>query len=424
MEYYWLDDYSNKKQEKIRLGLLQQFKQYLRVDQANLRFSRDKALSAVSCFLCNTTRTVNKGKREISISLDAGIFCRTINGKKGGKISYRYTRPLIDFMVYKGYIELEKGGVESWTLTPTGEFVPNETASSKITILPPLVELLYPYLHTDRKWQIDNVLILRDSEGNDKQFKLTKRLKEIIRMLNETNKILINCELTLDGEVLADMQMRRIFNTDFSSGGRFYAEHGVVQCESQEDRLNLCINGEPIVELDYSNLHPRLAYSRIGMELPDDFDCYHIENWEDFGTNYDSVRSLAKLALLVAINCYDRRDAAQAVTFEYLKGKEAGKFPGIHSNVHIYKLLDALILLHHPIADQVIYGGFGPQFQYEDSCLSEYVYNHFNLKKEPVLCIHDSYIVRESMESELREVMYKAYEYVAGDSTNCKVDKK
>lgn len=427
MEYYWLDVYKSKRQQVIREQLLVSFLSYLRVGQARLRVSRVKALDAVSCFICNSLRAINKGKTEISISLDKRSYNRIVNGKKEGKISYRYTRPLLDFMVHKGFIELDIGEVESWVLASDGSFVPDKTTHSKIIIKPTLVELLYPYLKHARRWQLDNVLILRDSQGNDIEFPLNKRTREMIRTLNDANKILGNCEITLDGEYTGEVQMRRIFNEDFEKGGRFYTEHGVVQCEKQEDRLRLQINGENVVELDYSNLHPRLAYSKLGITLPENFDCYHLDNWQDFGTDYSTVRSMAKSAVLIAINCYSRREAGMAIAKEYynesLKGEESA-YVALHEDFNVYKFMDALIEIHSKIADQIIYGGFGPQFQYDDSCISEYIYNHFNKRGEPVVCIHDSYVVRESLEDELREVMEKAYKSVVGSAANCKIDRK
>jgi len=57
------------------------------------------------------------------------------------------------------------------------------------------------------------------------------------------------------------------------------------------DRLKIRIANEPVVEVDYSTLHPSLLYAEVGKYAPD--DTYLIEGWP---------RKLTKVALNTLIN--------------------------------------------------------------------------------------------------------------------------
>jgi hypothetical protein len=78
---------------------------------------------------------------------------------------------------------------------------------------------------------------------------------------------------------------RRIFATGgpngFDSHGRLYGGHigGWHQGLSKEKRHLICINGEPVADLDYSSMHPRLAYAEAGAEPPQG-DLYAIPGLE------------------------------------------------------------------------------------------------------------------------------------------------
>lgn len=432
MEYYWLDYYDSVRQDKLREVFTLAIKEYYKcgVDETKRRkrVSVIKLKQTISCFSCNVIRSLNRGCTDINISLDEHSFSRTINGRRNSKVSYTYTRDMLDCFVERGWINLEIGGIQSWKLTREGKFIPDKTTNSKIKIEESLISIFAPFLKHERYWGLDNVLVLRGKDGRDQKFKLVKRGRDMCKELNESNKILNRADITHNGESVGSLQFKRIFNEDFSKGGRFYTDHGIIQCENGETRLEIKIDGESVVELDYKALHPSIAYTKLGVTLPPSFDHYHLDEWRMFGDDYKSVRSFVKTTLLVAINCYSRREAGQAAAYEIYKDTQQAegdrRFAGLSPDINVYEVLDHLIAKHADIAEQVIYGGFGQQFQFDDSCITEYVFNHFNKKGEPVIGIHDSYIVKASLEEELEVVMYKAFEHVFGDASNCIVEKK
>src|SRR4030095_8241907 len=57
---------------------------------------------------------------------------------------------------------------------------------------------------------------------------------------------------------VSTMAARRIFAPDFSHHGRCYCAPQNIPSDA---RANMLINGEPCVELDYSAMHPTLAYN-------------------------------------------------------------------------------------------------------------------------------------------------------------------
>lgn len=75
------------------------------------------------------------------------------------------------------------------------------------------------------------------------------------------------------------VQLRRIFaRGSFEMGGRFYG--GWWQFIPSDYRGYITINGQPTVEVDYSELHPRLMYLQANLAMPEG-DLY------DLGLRYD-----------------------------------------------------------------------------------------------------------------------------------------
>ena len=69
----------------------------------------------------------------------------------------------------------------------------------------------------------------------------------------------------------------------------------------------MVINGEPTVELDYSGLHIRMLYHRIGLDYRD--ECY-VYDKADKANRIDRERM--KLASLIVINSDDRLSTTSA----------------------------------------------------------------------------------------------------------------
>lgn len=117
----------------------------------------------------------------------------------------------------------------------------------------------------------------------------TNKMRDNLRMINEAlSKHWYDLEIPDDE--LSDLQKRlandpfdqriirmdqrslhRVFNDPgLQTGGRFYG--GWWQNIPREYRSYMVINAKQMVELDYSNQHPTILYSRAGINRPS--DCY------------------------------------------------------------------------------------------------------------------------------------------------------
>jgi hypothetical protein len=97
----------------------------------------------------------------------------------------------------------------------------------------------------------------------------TVAMREQVRILNDH---LAQLDLRHRGQKLDIPIGRRIFNESFERGGRFYCHGTSFQNMPAGQRLELewIIDGttHPTVEIDYANLHIRMAYSEAGERIP------------------------------------------------------------------------------------------------------------------------------------------------------------
>jgi hypothetical protein len=192
--------------------------------------------------------------------------------------------------------------------------------------------------------------------------------------------------------------LHRVFNgPSFRLGGRFYG--GWWEGLPSRFRKYIRINYKPTVELDYSGHHMRILYSREGIEAPEDL--YAIENCS-------FSREHLKLAALIVVNARSKTSALRALNAKSL---------GIDSKA----VLD-LIEKHFAPISQHFYTDAGLELQYHDSVVAESVMLRMMDLGAVVLPIHDSFIVRNSYEEELRAVMEEEYQRTFGGTTFLKRD--
>ena len=206
---------------------------------------------------------------------------------------------------------------------------------------------------------------------------------------------------------------RRIFNnSDWIQSGRFYG--GFWQRISADLRKKILINDEQTVEVDFSALHPVLAYSKAGLDYwkehkvgPYDIS---VRGVKDPGISRDIVKKL----LLLALNASDKTVLFKAFRreFEYSSlGELTFKFTD--------KVLDEILTdikeKHHMIANQIATGA-GLKLMNLDSSIVEFVIKRFLEANTPVLSIHDSFIVQWSQRDRLVKAMEDAFSFVTGQS--------
>jgi hypothetical protein len=184
-------------------------------------------------------------------------------------------------------------------------------------------------------------------------------------------------------DLTSDIEYTRVFNNGvLTEGGRFYCPFqslpGVI-------RRRVLIDGESVVELDFSAMHMRMLYAKKSYPLTD--DPYTIPG-------YEYRRPDIKKANLTAINASNRHKAGGALRNDGITDAD--------------EILDAFEKNHSRISDY-FFSGEGIRLQYIDSRIAEQVMLSFYEMGEACLCVHDSFIVKASLEKVLRLIMEDEY---------------
>lgn len=119
----------------------------------------------------------------------------------------------------------------------------------------------------------------------------TPRTLQMREEMSAINGALRDAEITLHGKLHGPVHLVRMFRTDHPCSERFDL-HGRIfggfwHNLPKEQRHGIRLNGQPIVEMDFSSMFPRLAYIEAGVEPPDG----------DLYAGVDMPREAAKIAM-------------------------------------------------------------------------------------------------------------------------------
>lgn len=182
----------------------------------------------------------------------------------------------------------------------------------------------------------------------------------------------------------------RVFNDGrFDRGGRFYCWWQTLR---KEDRRRLLIDGEPVIELDFAGMHPRLCYALDGQPLAPEVDPYAIPGLE--GT---VLRDLAKRGYNQLLN-------GTKATYKAPPGCAGRLPPGMTWN----QLLQQIEAHHRPIAHWLRCQR-GLELQAIDAGIAEQVLSFLAYRGIPCLPVHDSFILARRHEEVLGETMMLAW---------------
>lgn len=204
--------------------------------------------------------------------------------------------------------------------------------------------------------------------------------------------------------------MIRIFaRSSLFKGGRFYG--GWWQYIPREERKYITIDGMGTIEIDYSEIHPRLLYIEQGLKPPEG-DLYDL-NIRVEGLPFDSEN--------------ERYKAIRGVVKRYINAlinDENGFYKLPKSDQDIIgmdtKQLRELVTKKHPEIQDSLGAGKGLSFQYFDSQIAERVM--LSLLEKNIIClpIHDSFICQIHNARHLYEAMTTAYQKVIKDQPRIK----
>jgi len=272
-------------------------------------------------------------------------------------------------------------------------------------------------------------IIKRDREKRDIEYGKTSRKNKkdsqldigMRNRLNTINSLLASTDIKLDMPEIelrnlnislrkAEKQeinldkvfLRRVFNVSFKRGGRFY--NGWWENVPSRYRSKILIDGEPTVELDYSAIHPSIAYLEETGELPP-CDPYSL-------TPYDGdpiMRKLVKSVFLILLNAKSPTEAKKSLRKEIPKDSRlSDEAKTIFKELDLGEVFDH-IKADHPAIWKYMGQGMGTHLQYLDSCIAEHVLISLAEKGITALPVHDSFIVQQRHKSILKETMTTAF---------------
>jgi hypothetical protein len=202
----------------------------------------------------------------------------------------------------------------------------------------------------------------------------------------------------------------RSFNRgSFRKGGRWYCW---PQALSKELRGRMLINGEPVVELDYSAHHARILYALRGIPLAADADPYEIPAIPDV------ERDHAKVAFNVLVNASSTTGAHKAL----LKKKDAAKKKDrwLHGPEVTQAICEAVVARNAPVADD--FGSDkGVDLMFIDSTMMTWILKQCQEAGLPAIPVHDSVVGPASREAELKAIMEAAWARRFNASNPCVV---
>lgn len=239
--------------------------------------------------------------------------------------------------------------------------------------------------------EMSEVMVLRDENKKAMEYRETKILKQVKENVQELNKLLAKHDvLTGDGANLNNVYCR-IFNETFEYGGRFYRADilRLKQKGGMDQRLDVTIDGESVVEVDYSNLHFRIASAIEDMgtyDLPLDVYSGMLEDETNMTDRY-----VVKLAVNIMLNAKSFDSAVRAINQEIEAMPDKDKIT-IGSGKSIVSLVkDSYV----QFADLFCSGdSYGRRLQNMDSELASDIIQRFISLDKPILPVHDSFVVQ------------------------------
>lgn len=234
---------------------------------------------------------------------------------------------------------------------------------------------------------------LRDEKGLDTNFFNTQRLKEASELVQNLNKINEACIIRVgDAKPLTNFYCR-IFNTDMDHGGRFYKSDVLrIKNKKTSTRLEITIDGEEIVEVDYNSLHFRICAAKEGIDtfsLPKDVYMDILPDDEKTDMN----RLIVKLAVNIMFNAKDKKSAQKAIQEEVNKYKDDPDMTFTKGAYVHFLIMEAFPKFSKYFCRD---DSYGLRLQNDDSWLAHKVLKYFVDQGKPCLPVHDSFIVKRS----------------------------
>lgn len=357
-----------------------------------------KEYNTLACIIYNLISCIRKN-RKLVYSRNTAEKCKN---KK--KISIYKVKKVVDWLEKQGYIvnfiappNRDKDERKVSYIVPTLKFVEEFCDSTEVQRMAELAyQEAYAYIE------------LRNEDKEPVQFRNTKqtqRLEEVVKKINLLNDI---CTVRDKfGNVLNNFYCR-VFNNDFGHGGRFYRAD-VLRLPHSEGRLgryDITINGNPVVEIDYGNLHFRIAAVRERINLDNVSSDVYMGILEPHEKT-DSNRAIVKLAVNIMFNSIDDDAAIGAIQMEMNFKYKGDETLTLKTGTEVFNRVKSA----YPQFESLFCNGdgYGSVLQNYDSELAACVLDVMAGKSIPCLPVHDSFIVERQYQRILESAMGECF---------------
>jgi len=390
----------------------------------------------IRAIITNVARMIKTRATCMKIPRDRNLY---LNNSQD--ISYSKIISLLDKMEEKGFIHLYIGGVKVYGF----DKVPEEFSMSITEVTDKFMALF-----TDvnlKTVSTENKIQVEIKERKTKKLMSTQGVKGVTAIresVSQFNTALIESRISLKGVNLPDQSYKRVFIENLTTGGRWYNSVGGIQTMDKTLRPFLQIDGEDLVELDFSAIHPNMLYEQLGVGLEKGFDPYGVDLWEEYVDSeaveqfklkhgivkYDPSRNLVKMAVMIGLNCKDLKQARQALSQHF--GRDTSKWgkPSEHKSKYfgMYEVDFMSVLLrvqsHNQLISDKFFRDVGVELQYLDSEILDNVICDTLAIDEILLPWHDGLMVKKTIADQVKGFMFKAWLKQFGSINFCKVDIK
>lgn len=436
--YYTNSNYRRKLSDEIDY-IYKLYSEYYKI-----RLSDEKSLKyTIGNLLFNVSRLVMNNQDTLVFTKERKFFDEGIkvNGKQCKiKLSYTFFNKLIGVLKDEGMVDVVLGGdfIYHEHIDSNGEIKKIATGNRTVSKMVVNEKLLTLLQDKTIKYSMENIMILRDEDKNDLQYDPTQLQLQQIHFLKGYNEHLSDFKFyDKNGKLIAEPFLRRIFNTSFEMGGRYYTQLGVIQTMAPEDRLKITVDGRKCCEVDAVALHPSILatraeinvdYDPYDFEVPAEIDYEAIEKYKiKYGRDqYNPVRNLNKIAVLLSFNNKTRGAALQSISRKLRDDANLPEKDRMYFGVNFIDINQFYAnMANRNLAISESFGSNAGAFlQWLDSAWMERVLGYMIQQNIPAIPVHDSIVCPEDCSDIVVKAMTLAYEQSFGDSYNLKLKVK
>ena len=349
-------------------------------DYGNYRKRKQKLLD-LAILISNL---IYQNRKPISISLNRNDW-KTSRYNKASAFIIK----LVHILHKKGFIDMKPGY--------------RTKESSRLTRIWATEKLLEycPSLPNNVIYEPKELVELRDSNDKLKEYKDTAKTYRIRGILERSNKVVQSADIRYMRHSI-NASLVAIFNEQFTLYGRLHTRgYQHLQGFSEEEREEITINGDPVIELDYQALHPNLLYAEKGIQFKGDPYAAINDN--------PIARPFMKDVLLRLLNSANEIAAERSINY-MLKDKALRNELKTIGITKARPVIEEFKKAHKPISEYFCKGKkTGLKIMNKDAKIALDVVDHFAKKGIPILPVHDSFIVQRQYKKELMHVMKQTY---------------